>query len=184
MAKIVRMEDFKDIESLKTKLLIYPTDTVYGIGCNAENESLVARVFAVKGRDMKKPLSVIAPSKEWILAHCVVSREILDKYLPGKYTLLLKKKDPEFLAFAISGSDTVGVRIPAHCISKLIERAQIPFVTTSANKSGERSPKSLLEIPLEIKDACNIVIDGGVLEGIPSTIVDCAKENESIIKRA
>ncbi len=141
--KLAWMKNFADVESLKTKVVIYPTDTVYGIGCNADNVLLLERVFAAKGRDRKKPLSVIAPDKDWIIKHCVVSRETLDKYLPGKYTLLLKKKDPKFLALATSGSGIIGVRIPSHRISKLVEEARIPFITTSANRSGEKSPKSL-----------------------------------------
>lgn len=182
--KLAWMKNFADIESLKKKVIIYPTDTVYGIGCNAESVMLIERVFAAKGRDRKKPLSVIAPDKDWILKHCVVSREIVDKYLPGKYTLLLKKKDPKFLALATSGSDIIGVRIPAHRISKLVERARIPFITTSANRSGEHAPKSLSEIPKELKDAVDLIIDGGELPGVPSAIVDCTKEEEIIVERA
>ncbi len=182
--KMAWMKNFADIESLKKKVIIYPTDTVYGIGCNAENEMLIERVFLAKGRDRKKPLSVIAPDKNWILKHCVVSREIVDKYLPGKYTLLVKKKDHDFLAFATAGSDIIGVRIPAHRISELVERARIPFITTSANRSGEHAPKSLSEIPKELKDAADLIIDGGELPGVPSTIVDCTKEEEIIVERA
>ena len=182
--KIVWMKTFADIEAVMTKVLIYPTDTVYGIGCNAEKEMLVEKIFALKGRDRKKPLSVIAPNKEWILAHCAVSREMLDKYLPGKYTLLLKKKDPKFLSVATAGSDTIGVRIPAHRFSKIVERARIPFITTSANMSGEKASKSLSEIPREVKDYADILIDDGVLSGIPSTRVDCRSGSEIILERA
>ncbi|MBU4452418.1 MAG: threonylcarbamoyl-AMP synthase [Nanoarchaeota archaeon] len=177
------MKNFADIKAIKTKVIIYPTDTVYGIGCNAENFMLIERVFAAKGRDMKKPLSVIAPDKDWILAHCVVSREIVDKYLPGKYTILLKKKDSKFLALATSGSDTIGVRIPAHRISKLVERARIPFITTSANRSGEKAPKTLSEIPKDLKDAVDLIIDGGEILGIPSTLVDCRSGKDILIER-
>ena len=96
--KTAWMQNFADIEAIKSKVLIYPTDTVYGIGCNAENEMLIDRIFRVKGRDRNKPMSVIAPNKEWILEHCIVSREIIDKYLPGPYTILMKKKNADFLA--------------------------------------------------------------------------------------
>lgn len=179
------MQSFADIESVKSKIIIYPTDTVYGIGCNAENTALVERIFEIKGRDRKKPLSVIAPAKEWILKHCVISKEALDKYLPGKYTLILKKKDAEFLKHVTAGIPNIGVRIPAHPFSNIVKKAQIPFVTTSANRSGEKSPKSLSEIPDEIRRAVDIIIDGGTLSGTPSTLVDFTRETEAetIIER-
>lgn len=181
--KLAWMKNFSDIEAIKSKIIIYPTDTVYGIGCNAENELLVDRIFEIKGRDRKKPLSVIAPGKEWIMKHCVVSREILDRYLPGQYTLILKKKDKNFLKEATAGTPTLGVRIPAHPFSKLVEKAGIPFVTTSANRAGEKPPKSLPEIPDEIKNAADIVINGGELPGVPSAIVDLRSSKESIVER-
>lgn len=181
--KIAWMQNFADIESIKSKILIYPTDTVYGIGCNAENIVLVERLYAIKGRDEKKPFSVIAPGKNWILDNCVVSKETIDKYLPGKYTLILKKKDKKFLEI-ISRGATLGVRIPANRFSRLVEQAKVPFVTTSANPSGARPPKSLAEMHGEIKDAADIVIDSGILPGIPSTLVDCTGKKEIIIERA
>jgi len=182
--KTAWMQNFADIEAIKSKVLIYPTDTVYGIGCNAENEMLIDRIFSIKGRDKKKPMSVIAPDKKWILENCIVSKDILDKYLPGPYTLLLKKKDAGFLKYATAGASTIGVRIPAHRISKLVEEAGVPFITTSANISGEKSPKTLSEIPDEIKKAVDIMVDGGALSGIPSAIVDCRNGAEVIIERA
>ncbi|VVB61729.1 Threonylcarbamoyl-AMP synthase [uncultured archaeon] len=182
--KLISIDNFYDIKALKTKVMIYPTDTVYGIGCSAENKKLVERIFAIKGRNRKKPMSVIAPNKEWILEHCIVSGEILDKYLPGKYTLLLMKKNPEFLKHVTANSGTLGVRIPAHPFSKLVEKANIPFVTTSANLSGEKPAKSISEIPKKVLDAVDLVIDGGALSGIPSAIVDCRSGEDIIIKRA
>ncbi len=182
--KVVPMENFSDIDVLKTGVIIYPTDTVYGIGCNAENEKLIERIFAIKERDRKKPMSVIAPGKEWILKNCIVSKEILDKYLPGKYTLLLIKKDPEFLAAATAGSNTLGVRIPAHPFSRLVRKAGISFITTSANLSGQKPAKSISEIPEKVLDAVDLIIDGGRLEGIPSAIVDCRSGEGVVVKRA
>lgn len=181
--KLAWMKNFADIGAIKNSILIYPTDTVYGIGCNAENNLLVERIFAIKGRAREKPMSVIAPGKNWILEHCIVSRETIDKYLPGKYTLVLKKKDKNFLKNVTVGQPTLGVRIPAHRFAKLVEEARIPFVTTSANRSGERAPRMLGEIPAEIRGMADIVIDDGTLDGKPSTIVDCTGEREVLIER-
>ncbi len=177
------MKNFADIESIRSRVLIYPTDTVYGIGCNAEKEVLVNRIFEIKGRGAKKPMSVIAPGKEWILKHCIVSQKIIDKYLPGKYTLLVKKKDKDFLNAATAGMPTIGVRIPAHRFSRLVEKAGVPFVTTSANPSGWGAPKALSEIPVSLKGAVDIVIDGGELDGTPSTLVDCTWKKDVVVER-
>lgn len=180
--KIAWMQNFADIEALKSKIILYPTDTVYGIGCNAENELLVERIYTIKGRDKKKPFSIIAPGKAWILEHCIVSKEILDKYLPGKFTLILKKKDKKFLHLVNDGP-TLGVRIPASRFGRLVEEVRVPFITTSANPAGARAPKSIAEVHDEMKEAVDIVIDGGNLPGIPSTIVDCTGQKEHIIER-
>ena len=177
------MKNFADIESIKSRVLIYPTDTVYGIGCNAEKDVLVNHIFEIKERSTKKPMSVIAPGKEWILRHCMVSKETIDKYLPGKYTLLVTKKDKNFLKAATAGMSTIGVRIPAHRFSKLVEKAGMPFVTTSANPSGWGAPKALSEIPISLKNAVDIVIDDGELDGTPSTLVDCTGKKDVVVKR-
>ena len=181
--KRAHMKNFADLEAIKSSVLIYPTDTVYGIGCNAEKDVLVNRIFEIKGRGTKKPMSVIAPDKNWIRTHCIVSEETINKYLPGKYTLLVKKKDNRFLSTTTAGMQTIGVRIPAHRFSKLVEKAGVPFVTTSANPSGWDAPTTLSEIPLSLKDTVDILIDGGVLDGTPSTLVDCTKEKDVVVKR-
>ena len=85
------------------KLFIYPTDTIYGIGCDATNKTAVAKIKKLKARDKDKPLSIIAPSKAWIKEKCIVDTD-LDKYLPGPYTLLLEKKDKNFLSH-VSNND-------------------------------------------------------------------------------
>lgn len=151
-------------------VFIYPTDTVYGLGCDATNEIAVARIKEIKGRDANKPLSIIAPSKEWIFKHLEAEKEIIDRYLPGKYTLILKKKNPSFLKY-ISPTDTLGVRIPCHEFTAMIQKANLPFVTTSVNLSGEKPASSLNEIKPEILEQVDVIINAGKLDGTPSAII-------------
>ncbi len=161
----------KLIDMIKAgKVFIYPTDTVYGLGCNAENESSVSRIKLIKAREKEKPLSVIAPSKEWISAHLMTDKVDIDKYLPGAYTLVLWKKDKNFLNY-VSSSDTLGVRIPDNDFAKLVEKAGVPFITTSVNLSGEPPASRVAEIKTEILSNVDIVLDGGTLPGTPSTII-------------
>lgn len=161
----------KIIEDIKSgKIFIYPTDTVYGLGCNAYNEESVKKIKKIKGRDSNKPLSVIAPSLSWILENLETNEEYLKKYLPGPYTLILKKKDNGFMK-ECSPTEALGIRIPANDFTKIIEEANVPFITTSVNLSGEPTPPSIDNIPKEIQNQVDYMIDAGKLEGKPSTII-------------
>jgi L-threonylcarbamoyladenylate synthase len=161
----------KLIEWIKAgKIFIYPTDTVYGLGCNAENENSVSRIKLIKAREKEKPLSVIAPSKEWIKANLITDKIDIDKYLPGAYTLILWKKDKNFLSH-VSSSETLGVRIPNNDFTKIIEKSGVPFITTSVNLSGEKPASRVAEVKTELLSNVDIVLDGGTLPGTPSTII-------------
>jgi len=161
------MEIIKAIE--QGKIFIYPTDTIYGLGCEAGNKEAVEKIKEIKERDKSKPLSIIAPSLEWIQEKCVVDCEI-EKYLPGPYTLILKKKNPEFLSWV--SSETLGVRIPANKFTKIIQESKKPFITTSVNLSGEPFALNLEDILEEIKSKVDVIIPvGGKLSGKPSTLI-------------
>lgn len=152
-------------------IFVYPTDTVYGIGCNALDKKAVDKVYQIKKRARDKPVSVIAPSAEWILDNFLADEKTMKKYFPGPYTLILKKKDKKFLS-SVSESDSVGVRIPDCKFTKIIQLSKLPFVTTSANISGEKSAGNLKEIDSEVLEQADIVVEGDRLSGKPSTIVD------------
>ena len=148
-------------EITEGKIFIYPTDTIYGLGCDAENKDSVEKIKKIKRRDIDKPLSVIAPSIEWIKENLTIDTN-LDKYLPGPYTIILKKKNPDFLKH-VSNTDSIGIRIPDNEFTKIIQNSNKPFITTSVNLSGETAIKSIKEIPKEIKDKIDIIIDSGKL---------------------
>jgi L-threonylcarbamoyladenylate synthase len=165
------------VEKIRSgKIFIYPTDTIYGIGCNALDEGAVKRIREIKKRDRDKPLSVIAPSFDWIEKNCIVDVD-LKKYLPGPYTIILKKKGPSFLKH-VSDADSIGVRIPDCEFSKYVEAAGVAFITTSVNLSGEPFARSIKEIPREILEGVDEVIDIGELNGKPSTLIIGGKEIE------
>jgi len=159
---------------LQSKIFIYPTDTIYGIGCNALNENAVNKIKEIKGRDKDKSLSIIVPSIKWIKENCIVDVE-LSKYFPGPYTLILKKKRPDFLLW-VSNTDSLGIRIPAHKFTKKIQEAGVPFITTSVNLSGQEPVKKVSEISQQILNKVDEVIDVGELSGKPSTLVINGRE--------
>jgi len=156
------------------KIFIYPTDTVYGLGCDASNSHAVAKIKTIKDRDSEKPLSVIAPSISWIQEHCIVDYDI-SKYLPGPYTLILKKKNIDFLKDVASG-DSLGVRIPDSEFCDRVREIGKPFVTTSVNLDGEDPAVSVSEINLEIIEKVDEIVDSGKLNGNPSTLIIDGKE--------
>lgn len=161
-------------------IFIYPTDTIYGIGCDATNEESVKRIRDIKGKDVK-PMSVIAPSKEWIKENCIVDDELLEKYLPGPYTLILRKKNSDFLQH-VANCETIGVRIPDSEFTKLVVKAGVPFITTSVNFTGEPFAIKLSDIPKELMDLAEIIIGVGELDGRPSTLVKSNDSGEGYIE--
>ncbi|MBI2629894.1 threonylcarbamoyl-AMP synthase [Candidatus Pacearchaeota archaeon] len=155
---------------IEGKIFIYPTDTIYGIGCNALDEKAVNKIREIKHRDIK-PFSVIAPSFDWINENLIVDTDLdLRKYLPGKYTLILKKKNPSFLS-NVSSLETLGVRIPDNDFTKKIQKINLPFITTSVNFSGQPPANKISEISSEILNQVDYIIDAGELSGKPSSLV-------------
>ncbi|VVB92798.1 Threonylcarbamoyl-AMP synthase [uncultured archaeon] len=164
----------------KNGIVIYPTETVYGIGANIFSEDALKKVFAVKKRDIDKPVSVAVSGFKMMDDLVVMSekeRHFVETLLPGPVTVLLKKKEkvPDMLA---SGSGLVGIRYPDHETTiKLIELAGVPITSTSANISGEAPPAKVGEIRI----SADYIIDGGECKGEPSTVVDIV--NRKIIRK-
>ena len=164
-------------------IIIYPTDTIYGIGCNALLDGKVKKIYAIKKRPESMPLSVIAPSFEWIKANCEADMRVVKKYLPGPYTLILKKRNSGFLKAASPGKDTIGVRIIDHPIMRYFEKAAVPFITTSVNVSGKEQICDISKISDEMSALVDIAIDCGVICGKPSKIIDLSGVRKTIIRK-
>ncbi len=176
-------EDFFLKEVKLGKIFIYPTDTIYGIGCDATNSDSVLRVREIKKRD-ERPFSVVAPNKKWILENCVVEvNNVWLAKLPGKYTLILRLKNKKAVAKEVnSGKGTLGVRIPDNWFAKIVMKFGNPFVTTSVNLSGESPIESIEDLNEDLKKNIDYFVDEGILSWTASTIVDLT-EGERIISR-
>ncbi|PWB51704.1 MAG: threonylcarbamoyl-AMP synthase [Candidatus Methanoperedenaceae archaeon] len=164
----------------KNGIVIYPTETVYGIGANIFSTAALEKVFAIKKRDKDKPVSVAVSDFKMMEGLVYIGekeKRFIEKFLPGPVTVLLKKKKivNDMLT---SGSELVGIRFPAHKTTiKLIELAGVPITSTSANFSGEAPPRRVDEI----KISADYIIDGGECLGEPSTVVDLV--NMKIIRK-
>ena len=169
---IISLDSVNELDVMGS-IFIYPTDTIYGIGCDAENKKLVNKIRAIKHRDTK-PFSIIAPSIDYILKNCEVDKKIVSKFLPGPYTLILKKKDKNFLKH-VSETESIGIRIPNHPFVKILQKTAKPIITTSVNLSGQKPANCINEIDPKIINRVNFVIDGGTLSGKPSSLVKDGK---------
>ena len=156
------------------EVFIHPTDTIYGLGCNATDEKAVKAIRKLKERQ-DTAFSIWVPSKEWVLENCVVTKETqawLDK-LPGPYTVVVKIKNKSALAKSVNPiGDTVGIRLPSHWFSVMVERLGVPIVTTSANRTGHMFMSNLEDLDEEIRKGVRFAIYEGEKKGKPSTIID------------
>ena len=171
----LRLRQKEIIAKIKAgSLFIHPTDTIYGIGCNALLSSSVQQIRTLKERPTT-PLSLWVPSLQWIRDHCTLSPEAetwLQK-LPGPYTLILPLKNKDAIASNLApGLNAIGVRYPHHWFSKIIEAVGVPIVTTSANKHGKPFMTSLENLDPEIERSVEFMIYEGSKEGKPSKIID------------
>jgi L-threonylcarbamoyladenylate synthase len=188
--RVLSKEEFeqeKDIirTQLREKdiIFIYPTDTIYGIGCNAQNKKAVEEIRKIKQRK-ESPFSIIAPSKGWILENCEVNekaKEWLAK-LPGPYTLIFKTKKSIVDENVAPKLDTLGIRIPDNWFSKFVEETGTPIVTTSVNKTGSDFMTSMDDLDNEIKSKVDFIVYEGIKTGKPSKIINLAN-NVEIIER-
>jgi len=167
------------IEAIKRgDIFIYPTDTIYGMGCNATIESAVKKVRDIKKRNFTNPLSVIALTKEWIVENCVVEDDRLLEKLPGPYTLIFHRKKKEVVAPSINpNDDSLGVRIIHYWFQKYVTEAGVPFVTTSANLSGDKYMQKFKDLPEDLKNSVDYIIYEGERKGVPSEKLDYAHTN-------
>src|SRR3989344_1746347 len=167
----------------QNKVFIYPTDTIYGIGCNAKSYAVVSRIRKIKQR-AETPFSVIAQSKEWIRKNCIVNShsEKWLKRLPGPYTLIFMLKNPSAVAPNVSLGATIGVRIPEHWFTGIVKKLNAPLVTTSANIHGEKFMTSLKNLSPEIKKRIDFIVYECEKRGKPSTLMDLTGSSPKKIK--
>lgn len=175
------------IEQLKNgEIIVYPTDTIYGIGANIYDEDAVRKVYNIKQRDHTKPLSIIVHNIAQIKQITKTNKtidEILKTYLPGPYTFILPKKD--MISDVITaGRSSVGIRIPKNNITYNLTK-HFPITTTSANISNMPTPRNINEISKYFKDEISTYIDMGDSQSSqPSTIVDLTNKYPKIIRQS
>jgi L-threonylcarbamoyladenylate synthase len=149
------------------RAVILPTDTVYGVCALPGHEDVL---YELKGRDRSKPVALLAADVAALVeAMPALERPVLERYLPGPYTLV------------VGG---VGVRVPnLPPAAAEVVRAVGVVAATSANLSGGRDPRRVEDVPEEIRVRCGAIVDAGELPGVPSTVIDLSGDEPRVLRQ-
>lgn len=165
-------------------LVVLPTDTLYALAADALDEEAVLGVFRAKGRGADQALPVCVAGLEdvaHVAAPTSLARQLAARYWPGPVTLVMRAKPwlPEALT---AGLDTVAVRAPGHPFALEVARRFGPFTVTSANRSGEPPAARAEDASAALGSVVRLVVDGGALRGVASTIVDCTGDTPRVLR--
>jgi tRNA threonylcarbamoyl adenosine modification protein (Sua5/YciO/YrdC/YwlC family) len=177
----------KVVEILKRGELIgYPTDTVYGIGCDLFNKEAIEKIYRLKKHDKKKPLSFICSDLTDISQYAQVSNyayKTMKRLLPGPYTFVLEatRLVPKI---AVTRQKTVGIRVPDNpiCLS-IVRRLGHPIISTSVYKANEELYSNPADIEEKYGSQLGLVIDGGVIAAEHSSVIDLTNEEPKVLRR-
>ena len=164
----------------KGKIIVYPTDTVWGIGCNPFDQESVNNLFKIKGKK-ENGVSILLNNVNLIYEYCITNKKqnvIIEKLFPGPVTAILKSK-VEF-AEGVTRNGNIAIRIPKNNTSISLAKKN-PIITTSANIHGENIAKDLNEAEKIFGNSC-IYLDGEKPAGVESTIIDLTKDTPKIVR--
>ncbi len=170
------------------EVVALPTETVYGLGGNAESDVAVGKIFAAKGRPSDNPLIIHIAEKKQLngfVAEVPVKAEVLmEAFWPGPLTIIFKKKEGVLAETATAGLATVAVRMPDHPVAlALLKRCGLPIAAPSANSSGKPSPTNAEHVMDDLNGKIAGVIDGGATGiGVESTVIDCTEAIPVILR--
>lgn len=156
------------------ELVIYPTETVYGLGADALTPEAVARVFDAKERPRDRPLSIAVPDIETATTYVRArdrDRAFMAAFLPGPVTVVMRR-EPSIPDIVTAGRDRLGIRIPDHPVALSLLEAISPITATSANVSGGESVVHPDDLDPTLRAAVSVILDDGRTPGTESTVVD------------
>jgi len=172
----------------KNEVVAIPTETVYGLGGNAENDEAVQKIFSAKGRPSDNPLIIHIADKSQLNGFVEEVPEkasiLMDKFWPGPLTIIFKKKTGILSEKATAGLDTIAVRMPDHPVAlAILKKCGLPIAAPSANSSGKPSPTTAKHVKDDLEGKIAGIIDGGPTGvGVESTVVDCTEQVPVILR--
>lgn len=154
---------------------VFPADTVYGLACDVEDAAAVERLYALKGRPPDKPAAVMFFAREDLppIPHGA------ERLLPGPVTLLVPNPARRFPLACGPTPEVLGVRLPA---ATPLDGARVAVLQSSANHAGGPDARTVGEVPADVRDGADLVLDAGPLPGTPSTVVDLTGEHWRIVR--
>lgn len=176
-------------------IVVFPTDTVYGVGCRIDNEKAVKKLFEIRSRPPEKAVPVlvsgISQAHEYFLDFPQEIEKLMEKYWPGALTIVYKCKKEKVPSLVRGGGETIGLRMPNHEITlALIKNVSVPILGPSANFHNNSTPKNFSELDPEfvklvdfvISEETNLFIKGEIKLGVSSTVLDCTQKPFKIIR--
>ncbi len=173
----------------KGGIVIYPTDTAFGIGCRLDSEKSVERLFYMRKRPTDKATPVLVNSVEMAQKYFLSPlpdnvRRLMKDYWPGALTIIYKCRTELIPSLVRGGGETVGLRMPNHeVLSELIKQLNIPILGPSANFHGKPTPFAYNELDPELVKLVDYVIEGKCYLKQASTVIDCTREPYKIIRQ-
>lgn len=172
----------------KNEVVAFPTETVYGLGANAQSDQAVAKIFKAKGRPSDNPLIVhiadYTQLQELVDKIPEKAEKLMNAFWPGPLTLIFPKKKGAVSDLVTAGLETIAVRMPDHPVaSALISAARLPLAAPSANRSGRPSPTTADHVIGDLDGKISGVVDGGATGvGLESTVIDCSQDTFTILR--
>jgi len=180
----------KNIQSLLNKggIIIFPTDTAFGIGCRIDRAAAVDRLFAIRRRPPSQAMPVLVSSIEMALAYftssSLIVRRLMKDYWPGGLTIVDRCRKKLIYSPIRGGGETIGLRMPNHpVILKIIQEAGVPILGPSANFHGDPTPYSPTDLNPELVKLVDYVVPGECTIKQASTVVDCSISPYKIIRQ-
>lgn len=170
------------------KVIVIPTETVYGLVADATNSGAIDKIYQIKGRPKDMALQALVSNIEEAEKLGVFDqkfRKVAEKYWPGPLTAIVRQKPGNEIANLVApGKDTIGIRIPNHkIVLKLIQLTGKPLASTSANKSGEKGAVTASEAYRALKDDVELILDGGKSEfALASTVIDFSNDEIKMLR--
>lgn len=166
------------------RLVVLPTDTVYGLCADPEREETAREVARLKGRAERQPIALLARDVDRLLERVPeLDADVLRALLPGPYTLVLPNPKGHYPWLAGDRPESIGVRVPElpQLAGDVLDQVGA-VLATSANRHGGPDPRRLEDVPEEIRSACGAVVDAGELPGIASTVLDLTGPEPRVLR--
>ena len=169
-------------------IVIFPTDTVWGIGCRIDIPESIEKLYRLRKRPNEQAAPVLASSKEqaqeYFLALPKTIEKLIDTYWPGGLTVVYKARVNKIPPLVRANSDTIGLRMPDHKeLLDLIRSVGVPILGPSANFHGEKTPTNFSELDPDLVKLCDFILPGKCGGNQSSTVIDCSKEPWQIIRQ-